>query len=37
MNIRLFNARILTMEAGCDIFRGEIWIKNEKIAYIGTN
>ncbi len=37
MNIRLYNARILTMEADCEIFRGEIWIKNEKIAYIGTN
>lgn len=34
MNIRLYNARILTMEKNRDIFRGEIWIKNDKIAYI---
>ncbi len=36
MNIRLYNARILTMEEGPNIFRGEIWIKNDHIAYIGT-
>jgi len=34
MNIRLYNARILTMEKKRDVFCGEIWIKNEKIAYI---
>ncbi len=34
MNIRLYNARILTMEKKRDVFRGEVWIKNEKIAYI---
>ncbi len=34
MNIRLYNARILTMEKHRDIFQGEIWIKNDKIAYI---
>ena len=34
MNIRLYNARILTMEKDRDVFRGEIWIKNDKIAYI---
>lgn len=34
MNIRLYNARILTMERNRDIFRGEIWIKNDKIAYV---
>lgn len=34
MNIRLYNARILTMEKNRDVFRGEIWIKNDKIAYI---
>lgn len=36
MNIRLYNARILTMEKHRDVFRGEIWIKNDKIAYIPT-
>ncbi len=35
MNIRFYNARILTMEEGKPIFNGEIWIKNEKIIYVG--
>lgn len=34
MNLRLYNARILTMEPGRDIFFGEIWVKNEKIVYV---
>lgn len=34
MNIRLYNARILTMEKNRDVFRGEVWIKNDKIAYV---
>lgn len=34
MNLRLYNARILTMEPGRDVFRGEIWVKNEKIVYV---
>ena len=34
MNIRLYNAHILTMEKGRDIFKGEVWIKNEKIVYV---
>lgn len=34
MNVRLYNARILTMEKNRPVFRGEIWVKNEKIAYI---
>jgi len=34
VNIRLYNARILTMERNREIFRGEIWIKNDKIAYL---
>ena len=37
MNIRLYNARILTMEKDKDIFHGEIWIKNDKIAYIADD
>ena len=36
MNIRLYNARILTMEKNKPVFFGEIWVKNEKIAYIAT-
>lgn len=34
MNIRLYNARILTMEKNRDVFHGEVWIKNDKIAYV---
>lgn len=34
MNIRLYNARILTMEKDRPIFKGEVWIRNEKIAYV---
>lgn len=34
MNIRLYNARILTMEKKRDVFWGEIWIKNEKIVCV---
>lgn len=34
MNIRLYNARILTMEKNRPVFEGEVWIKNEKIAYV---
>ena len=29
MNIRLYNARILTMEPGREVFYGEIWVKND--------
>lgn len=35
MNIRIYNVRILTMEAGKDIFRGEVWVKGDSIAYVG--
>lgn len=35
MNIRLYNARILTMEEGQDLFEGEIWIRDDRIIYIG--
>lgn len=35
MNIRLYNAKILTMEKDRPVFDGEIWIKNEKIVYVG--
>lgn len=31
MNIRLYHARILTMEKDKPIFRGEIWIKDDRI------
>ncbi|MBA4699012.1 MAG: amidohydrolase [Ruminococcus sp.] len=35
MNIRIYNVRILTMEAGKGIFRGEVWIKGDTIVYAG--
>ena len=35
MKIRFYNARILTMEEGKDIFLGELWIKDETIIYAG--
>ncbi len=34
MNIRLFNARILTMKSN-EIIKGEIWVQNEHIIYVG--
>ena len=34
MNIRLFNARILTMKTS-EITEGEIWVQNERILYVG--
>ena len=34
MNIRLFNARILTMKTS-EIAEGEIWVQNERIIYVG--
>lgn len=36
MKIRFFNAKILTMEAGKEIFDGEVWIEDTKILYVGT-
>lgn len=36
MNIRLYHARILTMEPGRSVFDGEVWVKNETIVYVGT-
>lgn len=35
MNIRFYNARLLTMEEGKDIFRGELWIRDDRIIYVG--
>lgn len=33
--IRFYNARILTMEHGCDIVEGELWTQDDRIAYLG--
>ncbi|MDD2978351.1 MAG: amidohydrolase [Hespellia sp.] len=35
MNIRIYNARILTMEENREIFEGEIQVRGNKIAYVG--
>lgn len=35
MNIRFYNAKILTMQ-DAEIFSGEIWIQNERILYVGA-
>lgn len=36
MNIRLYHARILTMEEKRELFFGEVWVRNERIVYVGT-
>lgn len=35
MNIRIYNARILTMEEQREIFLGEIHVKGNRISYVG--
>ena len=35
MNIRFKNVRILTMEEDRSIFEGELWVKDDAIAYMG--
>ena len=37
MTIRFYNAYILTMQPGCDIFRGEVHVKDDTIAFVGTS
>ena len=34
MNIRFYNARILTMK-NADILTGELWVRNDRILYVG--
>ncbi len=36
MNIRLYNARILTMEPDRPIFAGEVWVWDERLMFVGT-
>ena len=36
MNIRFYNALILTMEEDRHIFEGEVWVKAERILYVGS-
>lgn len=35
MRIRFYNCRILTMEDGKDIFKGELHVRDGKISYVG--
>ena len=34
MKIRLYNARILTMERNREVFRGEVWVENNRIVRV---
>ncbi|WP_408071238.1 amidohydrolase family protein [Butyrivibrio sp. JL13D10] len=36
MRIRFYNAKILTMREGQDIFKGELWVSDDKIIYCDT-
>lgn len=36
MNIRIYNARILTMKENEEIFEGELHVKGNKITYVGS-
>lgn len=36
MNIRLYHARILTMRENDPMFEGEVWIKGNRIIYVGS-
>lgn len=36
MRTRLYNARILTMEPGKEIFIGEVWVNGDTIQFVGT-
>jgi 5-methylthioadenosine/S-adenosylhomocysteine deaminase len=37
MNIRFYNARVYTMEPGREIFHGEVWIKDDRIAQVAED
>lgn len=36
MRLRLYHAKILTMEENREIFEGEVWIEDSRILYVGT-
>lgn len=36
MKTRIYNARILTMEDGKEMFQGEICVEDDKISYVGS-
>ena len=35
MKIRLYNARIMTMDGDCGLLQGELWVEDDRILYIG--
>lgn len=35
MKIRFYNARVLTMKEGQDLFLGEVWTQDNRITYVG--
>lgn len=35
MKIRFYNARILTMKEPLEVFKGELWVEEDKITYVG--
>ena len=35
MNIRFYNAKILTMEQPISILEGELWVQGSRIIYVG--
>lgn len=37
MNTRLYNARILSMDNGCDLTEGEVWVEGNRISYVGKS
>lgn len=37
MNIRFYNARILTMEEPIEVITGQLWVSGERILYVGTS
>lgn len=37
MRIRFFNARILTMQTGQEVFEGEVWVRDDRILFVGTS
>lgn len=36
MRTRIYNANILTMQEGTEIFNGELWVDGDKISYVGS-
>ena len=35
MNIRFYNARIITMEEPIKVIEGELWVQGNTIIYVG--